>query len=203
MLNGSGALVGANEVRLSATSSNAIRTGVFTVTGKVPAGAATFRIEAEHVNEGGASHNFRLGGVTFSATVPPSTPATYTEAAATMDWGSIPLDQRGPNDNPRGDHYNNFLKWALGGSMTEFEQTDLAPLVVEEIIPGQMQFHLSYIKAVEGLTYRLKWSTDLVSWFETGVSAEQYDENTGMHFRTYTPPVGTTKAFARLEVSEP
>ena len=59
-----------NSMELSATSSNSQRTGVFTAVGTITPGVTTVRIEAEHVNEGGGTHYFRLGGLSFSTSTP-------------------------------------------------------------------------------------------------------------------------------------
>ena len=59
-----------NSTEAKATSSNSTRTGIFKAEGIIPAGAVIVRMEAEHVNEGGGTHYFRLGGLSFSTRAP-------------------------------------------------------------------------------------------------------------------------------------
>ena len=133
----------------------------------------------------------------------PVAPATYAEAALSFDWGNVPQDQRGPLDNPHGDRYNNFMKWALGGSFSEPEQANLAPVEMIDLGEGQLELRQSYHKAVPTLTYQAKWSTNLVDWYSQGVSAEQVDPATGFFYQSYTAPAGTVRVFIQLEVTEP
>ena len=138
-----------------------------------------------------------MGGVQ-----PAAPPSTYAAAAAAMDWGSIPVNRRGPLDNSDGDAYNNFLTWAFGGSFT-LPDTNLAPVVIATAAGNQTQLTQFYPKAVPGLVYQFKWSTDLVTWSADGVTAEQFDAASGKYYQTYTAPAGTPRIFGRLDISEP
>ena len=135
-------------------------------------------------------------------TIPTSTPQTYEQWRDTLDWGSTPIAQRGPNDNPDGDPYSNAMERALGGSPTTVE-TNLAPMDIQPQPEGRWLLTQWYSKAQPHLVYEMVWSTDLVTWFTDGVSEENFDAATGMYYRTYLAPIGTAKIFGRLRVTQP
>jgi len=127
-----------------------------------------------------------------------STP--YESWSAGIAWGSTPVDQRDPEDDPDGDGRNNSLERALGGSPV-ISNPDVGLESDVAVQPdGSVLFTLAYNKATADMTYAMVHSDSLATWSAAGVSAEQFDANRSLYFRTWTTPTDTPRAFVRLQI---
>jgi fibronectin-binding autotransporter adhesin len=112
--------------------------------------------------------------------------------AGTFANGSIPVDQRGPDDDADHDGIPNLLEFALAG---------LDPTVSDAPVGGLTGSTLAFTKrpGTSGLSYAIQESTDLGS-LEPWTEVASYDENNATVIsHTFTP--GTpVRNFLRLQV---
>ncbi|MEX2382381.1 MAG: carbohydrate-binding protein [Opitutales bacterium] len=127
----------------------------------------------------------------------------YEVWSADMDWGDTPEALRAPEADANGNGYSNFMERALGGDPTAENAKPEHPVHIVPHPENGVRFTQWYHKNASELTYRFAWSTDLVEWHHDDVHAEAYDADSGMHYQIWTAPEVMTKAFGRLEISQP
>ncbi|MDP4624062.1 MAG: immunoglobulin domain-containing protein [Akkermansiaceae bacterium] len=133
--------------------------------------------------------------LTGSATAPPSATPAETALASYLSNASVPVNERGPLDDPDNDGVNNLLEFALGLPPMSFSPQ---PTSVND---GGM-LSLTYTRAQQThVTYTVTVSSDLGGsdpWSSAGVTQGTPDAN---GVTTATIPVIATPRFIRIEVS--
>ncbi|MEX2606779.1 MAG: cadherin repeat domain-containing protein [Kiritimatiellia bacterium] len=129
-------------------------------------------------------------------------PTPYDVWSNTVDWGLVPLDLRDPDDDANGNGYSNQLMRALGGDPAAPGSRPEIFFTLETQPDGSIVLKQSYLKNAPEMIYQFMWSTELDHWYDSDVSAEQFDASKGLHFQTWTVPPDTDKAFGRLKISE-
>ncbi|MEX2381946.1 MAG: polysaccharide lyase family 8 super-sandwich domain-containing protein [Opitutales bacterium] len=130
-------------------------------------------------------------------------PDAYQQWRDSIDWGDIPEDQRGPDDDPDADGYTNDQERLFNGDPTQ-KDGNLLPYQIE-ITPGEETLITQwYTKGVPEAVYRLKHSTEVDGdWSGEGVGAESYDEIRTAYYQTFQLPEATRRYFWFLEVELP
>ncbi|MES2920871.1 MAG: ThuA domain-containing protein [Verrucomicrobiota bacterium] len=123
----------------------------------------------------------------------------------TFYFGSPGGINAGPQLDPEHDGLSNWLEYALGGDPLWNDAALLAPTLEspnDASEPGKLTFR--YRKAVPALFYRAQWSPSLgsTSWSGSGFEPELYHAPTHTYQRSLSVPLGETKKFLRLEVSD-
>ncbi len=134
---------------------------------------------------------------------PPPSGTPYEQWRNGIAWGTIPVDQRTPENDPDGDGVSNFMERALGGDPTRSDSAPGYSITMAEQGNGSQVLTLWYYKGATDLSYQMQWSYDLATWSSAGVSTEHYHSSSDLHYRTITIPSGGQRVFTRLEVRTP
>ena len=131
---------------------------------------------------------------------------SYPAWKAGIAWGGTPELQREGNQDPDGDGMANALEMAFGTSPTANDSLRFPKQQVVRNGDGSYAVSLSYPRVDGTDTIIMEHSTDLVTWENTGVSAEAFDSSTGRYKQSRTAPRTEARGFTRLRVkigSEP
>jgi autotransporter-associated beta strand protein len=132
------------------------------------------------------------GTLTVDSVTPP--PGFSSWIAGDFANGTVPIDQRGPNDDPDNDGISNLMEYAIA---------DQDPTVSNPIIGSFTANVLSFTKreGTSGLTYTIQQSTNIGladDWTEVPAGVFYVNNATTISY-TLTPPT-PTRNFIRLQV---
>ena len=137
----------------------------------------------------------------------------YEALRATFDWGTTPVADRDANDDANKNGVSNLLEFAFNMSPTApGGPTMLKPgtgtsgmPAVSVITPETPTLRIEYLRRKNsGLSYKVKFSDDLVTWEDAIANPTPTSINTDWErmIMPDTAGAGRTKRFARVVVSE-
>ena len=141
------------------------------------------------------------------------TPEGYATISGRFDWGSTPVADRDPDDDANRNGVNNLMEFAFNISPTAPGiPTTLTPgtgtsglPAVSVITPATPTLRIEYLRRkTSGLTYKVKFSNDLITWEDAIANPTPTSINTDWE-RMIMPDTagsGRKKRFAMVEVKE-
>ena len=137
----------------------------------------------------------------------------YDALRATFDWGSTPVADRDANDDANKNGVSNLLEFAFNMSPTApGDPTTLKPgtgtsgmPAVSVITPETPTLRIEYLRRKNsGLSYKVKFSDDLVTWEDAIANPTPTSINTDWErmIMPDTAGAGRKKRFAKVEVKE-